>query len=142
MLSCFCIIDIVWNNHKLVFTLLSIQLPVQPLSFQALSATLLYYNRKFGLRASGVLFFFWFFLIIAGLSQLRSEIVDHANLPDDKNVQYSFVSYMVYYPLIVLMFVLNCFADLPPRDTPYKYEKVTWLDILLTLPNSYNVTFM
>lgn len=92
---------------------------------QALSATLLYYNRKFGMRASGVLFFFWVLLIIAGVSQLRPEIVKHTNLPDDENVQYSFVSYMVYYPLIILMFVLNCFADLPPRDTPYKYEKVS-----------------
>ncbi|KOB77962.1 ATP-binding cassette sub-family C member 1 [Operophtera brumata] len=97
--------------------------PILKIATFALSATLLFYNRKFGLRASGVLFFFWFFLIIAGLSQLRTEIVKHANLPDDENVRYSFVSYMVYYPLIILMFVLNCFADLPPRDTPYKHEK-------------------
>ncbi|KAL0880786.1 hypothetical protein ABMA27_001981 [Loxostege sticticalis] len=89
----------------------------------ALSAALLYYNRKYGMRASGVLFFFWLLLIIAGLPQLRSEIVLHSEKADDENVQYNFVSYMVYYPLVVLMFVLNCFADLPPRDTPYTYEK-------------------
>ncbi|KAM3964279.1 multidrug-Resistance like Protein 1 [Aphomia sociella] len=88
-----------------------------------LSATLLYYNRKFGMRASGVLFFFWLLLILAGIPQLRSEITRHYLLEDDENVQYNFVSYMVYYPLIVLMFLLNCFADLPPKDTPYKYEK-------------------
>lgn len=76
------------------------------------------------MRASGVLFFFWLLLIIAGLPQLRSEIVLHSEKADDENVQYNFVSYMVYYPLVVLMFVLNCFADLPPRDTPYTYEKV------------------
>ncbi|XP_013142439.1 PREDICTED: multidrug resistance-associated protein 1 [Papilio polytes] len=89
----------------------------------ALSATLLYYNRKFGMRASGVLFFFWLLLILAGLPQLRSEVVAHYKLMDDENVQYNFVSYMIYYPMIILMFVLNCFADLPPKDTPYKYEK-------------------
>ncbi|CAK1601166.1 unnamed protein product [Parnassius mnemosyne] len=88
-----------------------------------LSATLLYYNRKFGMRASGVLFFFWLLLILAGLPQLRSEIVAHYKLAEDENVQYNFVSYMIYYPMIILMFVLNCFADLPPKDTPYKYEK-------------------
>lgn len=76
------------------------------------------------MRASGVLFFFWLFLIFAGLPQLRSEIILHSEKEDDENVQYNFVSYMVYYPLIVLMFVLNCFADLPPRDSPYQYEKV------------------
>ncbi|CAH0750174.1 unnamed protein product [Diatraea saccharalis] len=88
-----------------------------------LSATLLYYNRKYGMRASGVLFFFWLLLILAGLPQLRTEIVQHYEKADDENVQYNFVSYMVYYPLIALMFILNCFADLPPKDTPYKYEK-------------------
>ncbi|XP_039751038.1 multidrug resistance-associated protein 1 isoform X2 [Pararge aegeria] len=88
-----------------------------------LSATLLYYNRKYGMRASGVLFFFWLLLIFAGLPQLRSEIVSHYTLKEDENVQYNFVSYMIYYSLIILMFVLNCFADLPPRDTPYKFEK-------------------
>lgn len=76
------------------------------------------------MRASGVLFFFWLFLIFAGLPQLRSEIILHSEKEDDENVQYNFVSYMVYYPLIVLMFVLNCFADLPPKDSPYQYEKV------------------
>ncbi|CAH2076223.1 unnamed protein product, partial [Iphiclides podalirius] len=88
-----------------------------------LSATLLYYNRKYGMRASGVLFFFWLLLILAGLPQLRTEVMAHYKLADDENVQYNFVSYMIYYPMILLMFVLNCFADLPPKDTPYKYEK-------------------
>lgn len=76
------------------------------------------------MRASGVLFFFWIFLILAGLPELQTEIKAHYNLSDDENVQYNFVSYMVYYPLIILMFILNCFADLPPKDSPYKYEKV------------------
>ncbi|XP_075974894.1 multidrug-Resistance like Protein 1 isoform X3 [Anticarsia gemmatalis] len=89
----------------------------------ALSATLLYYNRKYGMRASGVLFFFWLLLILAGLPQMRTQIASHYYSDEDENVKYNFVSYMVYYPLIVIMFLLNCFADLPPKDTPYKYEK-------------------
>ncbi|XP_073949373.1 multidrug-Resistance like Protein 1 isoform X1 [Choristoneura fumiferana] len=89
----------------------------------SLSATLLYYNRKYGMRASGVLFFFWLLLVVAGISQLRSEVALHHNKKDDENVQYAFVSYIIYYTLAVLMFLLNCFADLPPKDTPYKYEK-------------------
>ncbi|XP_050673788.1 multidrug resistance-associated protein 1 isoform X2 [Leptidea sinapis] len=88
-----------------------------------LSATLLYYNRKCGMRASGVLFFFWLLLLLAGLPQLRSEVMLHYKKADDENVQYNFISYMIYYPMVMVMFVLNCFADLPPRDTPYKYEK-------------------
>ncbi|KAJ8721588.1 hypothetical protein PYW07_002363 [Mythimna separata] len=97
--------------------------PIVKILTFALSATLLYYNRKYGMRASGVLFFFWILLILAGLPQLQSQIIAHRNLSDDENVQYNFVSYMVYYPLIILMFLLNCFADLPPKDSPYKYDK-------------------
>ncbi|CAG9578808.1 unnamed protein product [Danaus chrysippus] len=97
--------------------------PVVKILTFALSATLLYYNRKYGMRASGVLFFFWLFLILAGLPQLRSEIMMHYELTEDENVQYNFVSYMIYYPLIILMFILNCFADLPPKESPYKYNK-------------------
>ncbi|XP_047989436.1 multidrug resistance-associated protein 1 isoform X3 [Leguminivora glycinivorella] len=97
--------------------------PIVKILTFSLSATLLYYNRKYGMRASGVLFFFWLFLVIAGIPQLRSEIILHNQKRDDENVQYAFVSYCLYYSLAVVMFLLNCFADLPPRDTPYKYEK-------------------
>lgn len=77
------------------------------------------------MRASGVLFFFWLLLILAGLPQFRSEIINHQQLTEDENVQYNFVSYMIYFPLILLIFVFNCFADLPPNDSPYKFEKVS-----------------
>ncbi|XP_063535449.1 multidrug resistance-associated protein 1 [Cydia strobilella] len=97
--------------------------PIVKILTFSLSATLLYYNRKYGMRASGVLFFFWLFLAIAGIPQLRSEIFLHNQKRDDENVQYAFVSYCLYYILAVVMFILNCFADLAPRDTPYKYEK-------------------
>ncbi|XP_041981791.1 multidrug resistance-associated protein 1 isoform X4 [Aricia agestis] len=97
--------------------------PLVKIATFILSATLLFYNRKYGMRASGVLFFFWLLLAIAGIPQLRTEIREHSRRADDENVQYNFVSYMIYYPVVLLMFVLNCFADLPARDTPYKYEK-------------------
>ncbi|XP_028034266.1 multidrug resistance-associated protein 1 isoform X2 [Bombyx mandarina] len=110
------------NGEKEVYNANYYSPVIKILTF-GLSATLLFYNRKYGMRASGVLFFFWLLLVVAGIPQLRSEIIDHKNLDDDENVKYNFISYMVYYPLIVLMFILNCFADLPPKDTPYKYQK-------------------
>lgn len=89
-----------------------------------LAGTLMFYNRKYGMRSSGVLFFFWLFMLIAGIPQLRDEIVLHNKMQDkDENVQYYFISYVIYYTLVVIMFILNCLADLPPRDTPYKYVK-------------------
>ncbi|XP_075974899.1 multidrug resistance-associated protein 1-like isoform X2 [Anticarsia gemmatalis] len=96
--------------------------PVAKLLTFVLSATLLCYNKKYGLRTSGVLFMFWLLLILAGLPQLRTEMMNY-NTVDDVNVRYNFASYIVYYSLIILMFILNCFADLPPRDTPYVYDQ-------------------
>ncbi|XP_075974237.1 multidrug resistance-associated protein 1-like [Anticarsia gemmatalis] len=96
--------------------------PVAKVLTFVLSATLLCYNRKYGLRTSGVLFMFWLLLILAGLPQLRTEMMNY-NTVDDVNVRYNFASYIVYYSLIILMFILNCFADLPPRDTPYVYDQ-------------------
>ncbi|XP_063893502.1 multidrug resistance-associated protein 1 [Helicoverpa armigera] len=97
--------------------------PVVKIFTLMLSVTLLCYNRKYGIKTSGVLFIFWLLLILAGLPQLRSEIVQY-KAKDDAYVRYNFASYIVYYMLIVIMFLLNCFADLPPLDTPYTYEKV------------------
>lgn len=94
--------------------------------FQVLSATLLFYNRKCGMRTSGALFIFWLLLILAGLPQLRTEITNYKT-SSDSNTQFTFGSYVIYYLLLFTMFILNCFADFPPKDTPYRYDKVcTW----------------
>ncbi|CAB3223730.1 unnamed protein product [Arctia plantaginis] len=85
-----------------------------------LTATLIYYNKKCGMRTSGVLFIFWLLLILAGLPQLRTEI---RNYLDNRNNLYNISSYIMYYFIVVTMFILSCFADLPPVDTPYVYDK-------------------
>uniref|UniRef100_V5I844 ABC-type glutathione-S-conjugate transporter n=1 Tax=Anoplophora glabripennis TaxID=217634 RepID=V5I844_ANOGL len=85
----------------------------------ALSALLIVYNRKHGLPSSGVLFLFWLLLAICGAVQFRSEIrsAQRGEIPPESNNFY--VTYMIYYPLVLLMFLLNCFADKPPRESVY-----------------------
>ncbi|CAB3223726.1 unnamed protein product [Arctia plantaginis] len=95
--------------------------PIVKLITFVLSATILVYNKKCGMRASGVLFVFWLLLILAGLPQLRTEITKYKAAVN--NDLYSLGSYIVYYILVMVMFVMNCFADLPPTDTPYVYDK-------------------
>lgn len=34
--------------------------------------------------------------------------------------QYQFVSYMVYYPIVVGMFLLYCFSDSAPKNSTYR----------------------
>ncbi|CAB3223737.1 unnamed protein product [Arctia plantaginis] len=143
--------DIPWNKlniSKMVFTIMLILLqiidigqvisvssrhtnkvyaadyydPVVKLFTFILSATLLSYNRKYGIRTSPILFMFWLLLILAGLPQLRTEVMSHS-AASDEYVRYNLASYILYYILVMIMFVLNCFADLPPRVTPYNYDE-------------------
>lgn len=39
---------------------------------------------------------------------------------------FSFVTYMIYYPLVVAMFLLNCFADSEPTFSEYPAAEVSF----------------
>ncbi|KAJ8967485.1 hypothetical protein NQ314_002799 [Rhamnusium bicolor] len=106
------------SNDVVVYSV-DIYTPVIKLFSFALSALLVCYNRKHGLPSSGLQFFFWFLLALCGGVQFRSEIRGAQRneiLPESK---YSYVSYLIYYPLVLLMFLLNCLADQPPRESKY-----------------------
>nr|CAD7258793.1 unnamed protein product [Timema shepardi] len=85
----------------------------------ALTIALIVYNRERGLRTSGLLFLFWFILTIFGIPQFRFEI--RRALREDPRPEpfFPFVSYMIYYPVTVAIFILNCFADAPPKYSEY-----------------------
>lgn len=87
--------------------------------FQALTLVFLLYNKKHGLQTSGLLFLFWFLLALFGVPQFRSEIRRYLK---ESDADYNFISFMIYYSLVVLMFFLNCWADKAPRIS--KYPKV------------------
>jgi hypothetical protein len=38
---------------------------------------------------------------------------------------FPFVSYMIYYPLVLAMLIFNCFADAPPRFSEYRSVEVS-----------------
>ncbi|XP_018335867.1 multidrug resistance-associated protein 1 isoform X1 [Agrilus planipennis] len=94
-----------------------ISTPVIKLLSFILSAILVYYNKKHGLRASGLLFLFWFFLLLCGIPQFRTEIREFKSEHSDTN--YVNISYLIYFCLVIIMFLLNCFADKEPRKTKY-----------------------
>nr|CAD7593710.1 unnamed protein product [Timema genevievae] len=85
----------------------------------ALTIALIVYNKERGLRTSGLLFLFWFFLTIFGIPQFRFEI--RRALRDEPRPEpfFPFVSYMIYYPVTMAIFILNCFADAPPKYSEY-----------------------
>ncbi|CAD6208432.1 GSCOCT00003444001.2-RA-CDS [Cotesia congregata] len=81
-----------------------------------LALLLLHYNRKCGMRTSGLLFLFWFFLAICGAVQFRSII---RNYKDQPELPYSFGSYFVYYPIVLILFLLNFLVDAEPKFSRY-----------------------
>ncbi|XP_076766694.1 multidrug-Resistance like Protein 1 isoform X1 [Xylocopa sonorina] len=85
------------------------------------AVTLVVYNRKYGMRTSGLLFLFWFLLALCGVIQYRSLLRLYIK---EGKVTYEFVSYMIYYPIVVLLFLLNFLVDAEPAYSEYpKVEK-------------------
>lgn len=79
---------------------------------------LVIFHRKQGLRTSGSLFSLWTILIIFGIPQLRSVLRSfYYRSVNDSSGQfllwnnYESVNYLIYYGLVVINFLLNCFAD-------------------------------
>ncbi|KAJ6639011.1 Multidrug resistance-associated protein 1, partial [Pseudolycoriella hygida] len=92
-----------------------------------LSGTLVYLNRKNGLQSSGLLFLFWFFLFLFSIPQCRSEFRDRTigkeNLIENYWDDYRFVSFMLFFAMTTIVFLLNCFVDKEPSYTKYPNTK-------------------
>lgn len=94
---------------------------------------LVYYNRKYGIHTSAVLFIFWFFMAIGGIPQFRTEIRKGQRGVVHPELYTNHVIYFVHYPLVLLMFLLNCIADQPPTESKYKKSEVSNLHLNIHL---------
>lgn len=96
-----------------------------------LSIILLLLHRSNGIRSSGLIFIFWFSLMVLAIPQYRTEIrylMSRNNDEPPSNGEeavdgidwryFKAMSYMAYFPLVVVVFVLNCFSDQRPPDAP------------------------
>ncbi|XP_077258455.1 multidrug-Resistance like Protein 1 isoform X1 [Temnothorax americanus] len=90
--------------------------PIVKIVSFSLASTLMQYNRKHGMRTSGLLFLFWFFLTICGCVQYRSFVNEFIKGAEPT---YPLVSYMIYYPIVVILFVLNFLVDAEPKFSEY-----------------------
>lgn len=93
-------------------------------NFQALALVLAYRNKVYGVQSSGVLFIFWFLCCVCGIPQFRSEVRMAQSEAAMEN-HYEYVSYMIYYPLVVAMLLLNCFGEGEPTIYPYRSASVS-----------------
>ncbi|XP_063605857.1 multidrug resistance-associated protein 1-like [Penaeus indicus] len=81
-----------------------------------LQVVLIMMEKKRGIQSSGVIFMFWLLLVICGIPEYRTYFLNilSEETKDDVNT-FRFVTYMVYFPLTVVMLVLNCFGDATPE---------------------------
>ncbi|KAK0089852.1 hypothetical protein PV325_005159 [Microctonus aethiopoides] len=122
------------SSHTTVYNVSFITPCIKIVTFMG-AEVLLYYNRKYGMRTSGLLFLFWFFLALCGTVQFRSLLRNQNNLPD---TYYSFVSYMIYYPIVLAIFLLNFlvddepkFSEYPPVERPCPEQSASYLSRIL-----------
>ncbi|XP_066155170.1 multidrug resistance-associated protein 1-like [Euwallacea fornicatus] len=100
-----------------VNTKVDIFIPLLKFITFGLAIILAYKNKNYGVQSSGVLFQFWLLCALCGIPQLRSEIrMAQNNAIKD---YYEYLSYLMYYPLVLAMLLLNCFAEGIPKVYPY-----------------------
>lgn len=94
-----------------------------------------------GMVTSSVLFYFWMILTVCGAVQFQSEIRKASDTDSYYSSSYNFLSYMIYYTLIVTQFFLTCFADKPPTHVEDIISKVS-IQFLLNLINNIIFNFL
>lgn len=122
------IVTFVSNSNSYSFKIKKIKKNYQS---QTLAGILTYFNKRRGIRTSGILFLFWLALAICATPQFRTEIRTYIaredSIGDSENLtweDYQFVNYMIYFPLVVILFNLSCFADKEPSESDFpKMEK-------------------
>ncbi|KAH1017925.1 hypothetical protein HUJ05_008511 [Dendroctonus ponderosae] len=113
-----CLSDFISSAGGDVLVKVDIFMPLLKLISCALALVLAYRNKVYGVQSSGVLFIFWFLCCICGIPQFRTEI---RQVQSEAALEhhYEYVSYMIYYPLVVAMLLLNCFGEGEPNIYPY-----------------------
>lgn len=73
---------------------------------------------------SGLLFLFWLVLVVFAIPQLRSEIQNYDSENLTRWTEFQFINFIIFFALITIMLLLNCFADKEPRSSTYVVTKV------------------
>lgn len=95
-----------------------------------LAACLLYYNKLNGLRTSGLLFLFWFLMVIFNIPTCRTHIRYSRENELNEWEQYQYTSFMIFFGSSIVILFVNCFADDEPRESLYQKTDVSIVNIL------------
>lgn len=84
------------------------------------------------MHTSGLLFLFWFVMLICGIPQFRSEIYASNNDDVQPKDYAAHLIYLIYFPFVIIMFLLNCIADKPAEETKLYRTDVSMLHLVST----------
>ncbi|CAG7833093.1 unnamed protein product [Allacma fusca] len=91
----------------------AIYTPIIKIATYILALLLLHFSRTRGVQSSGVQFLFWFLLVICETFTFRT-VIRSRSMPNPEE-RLPFIVHMIYYPLIVGQFLINCWADMRPE---------------------------
>ncbi|KAL5281122.1 ABCC2.2 family protein [Megaselia abdita] len=118
------------NSGQEIFDV-DIVTPIVKICTFFLAAVILFFNKRYGIQTSGVVFMFWLLLAIFSIPQCYSEVnnrpdrILHAERGDDTSWEdYKYISFMIYFSFVLASLVLNCFGDKQPLDTKYPRGKM------------------
>lgn len=83
------------------------------------------HHRRHGIMSSGVLFIFWFLFVIASIPQFRQEFRGAYDAKQDPWKHYQYISFMIFFAIIVMQSLASCFADRTPQYSEYAHIKLT-----------------
>lgn len=110
--------------------------PVIKTATFAYVAVLVYLNKLYGMRTSGMMFLFWFFLTLFSIPRCRTEARGYQNRVEaDSWADYHFVSFMIFFAGSCVMFILNFFIDKAPLVTKYKVTDKDCPELSATFPS-------
>ncbi|XP_055548416.1 multidrug resistance-associated protein 1-like [Wyeomyia smithii] len=117
-------------NYKHEQGLFDVQIVTAVLNAVTYLATLALYffQRKYGIRSSGTIFIFWFMRLFFGIIQLRTEVqnkeIRGEVSGDTVNFwEYQYISYIIQYAFICLIFVMELFPDQEPEYSDFPETK-------------------
>lgn len=89
-----------------------------------LAACLLYFNKLYGLRTSGLLFLFWLLIIVFSIPTCRTQVRLHKTGSLDEWGQYEYTSFLIFFGSSIAILLVNCFADDEPRESKHAKTEV------------------
>uniref|UniRef100_A0AAG5CVY7 ABC-type glutathione-S-conjugate transporter n=1 Tax=Anopheles atroparvus TaxID=41427 RepID=A0AAG5CVY7_ANOAO len=110
--------------------------PAIKLATFTFAGVLVYLNKHYGMRTSGLLFMFWLLLAVCSIPRVRTEVRQHdARVGAHPWEEYQFISFMIFFAITCLLFLLNFFVDKAPRISKYEITKKDCPELSASFPS-------